>query len=843
MASNDPPSHIDSAFTPSLNPFSIDEILVTLSGQDDDAQLFEPDELFERELGDLESALPESLLKPANVGGHSIDNSECQPGAAGCEDVGEESGEVAVAQAIEADDELIDEFADLEALLNDEPVHPATVEPNAQVHTHLQADRLSNSSAQVTAPLINSGANSGDGQLTQQPTSGFNSRTEEIDTGSSSSPTKSYGTIRVDVARLDNLSTFVGELVTQENTTALQNQQLQNTLSLTGQRLIQFEQIARELQDWIDQSQKSAASLPMLQHQRERMAQPSTHPNFDPLQMDSYNHLYTLVQSTMEEIAQQNEAMRDLMLISQQFQQTHQQKQQVLRQVRNSLLWVRMLPLGDILQRFPRMVRDMSAQCGKRVTVKLVGANTLVDKLILEKLFDPLVHLVRNAVDHGIELPAVRESKGKPAQATLEICAYHRNNQIHIDVQDDGRGIDVERIRARVVALNWASAEQADELTNEQLYEYLFSPGFSTAAWVNEISGRGVGLDAVRVQIKNLKGQISLVSEPGKGTTFTMRLPLTMNVADLLVFSIKNNLMAIAADTLVSIVSVPLDQLQTQQDRQFYQWQDQLIPIHPQQPFLQHYPLPPHNNETFQAIPLPQNHAMLLLIAAEAGIVALQVDQILQKQELVIKPFGIAVTAPPFLSGCTILGDGSLIPVINGQTLSVSGRETLELNLPLPVGPEALPAISSLTAKLPQTITEETLQSLQRLYRTHSHPTLLVVDDSLTARQMLAFTLEKAGYRVVQARDGQDALRQLRQEPAIRAVFCDVEMPRMNGFEFLSHCYQEFADPPPVIMVTSRAGDKHRQMAQDLGARFYLTKPYLEQSLMATLNQCLAELP
>jgi chemotaxis family two-component system sensor histidine kinase/response regulator PixL len=622
-------------------------------------------------------------------------------------------------------------------------------------------------------------------------------------------------TVRVELHRLEKLNNLIGELFIQETGSVLQIQQLQDRLQSLSQRFKNFEQFTKELHSHAHRSSSVKPKPSQAPYSFTQTGFAAPHADFDPLQMDSYSHLYTLAQAMSEEIAQLGETMLDTTLLCHQAQSTQQRRQQTVKQIRGGLLKTRMFPVGEILQRFPRMVRDLSAQYHKQVSVKLSGTNTLMDKAVLEKLLDPMVHLVRNAFDHGVDLPADRAAQNKPAEATIEIRAYHRGNQTYIEVRDDGKGIDVEAVRSKVVAKGLATEAEARSMTRDRLYEYLFSPGFSTAAKVSELSGRGVGLDVVQEQVRNLKGSITLSSEPGRGTTFTLRLPLTLTIAKLLVFSIQSNLMAIPVESLVSIATAAPEQLVIEDEQQFYCSNQGRIPVCSQAAFL--FPhLPSRGMGDRLPIPLPlEDKVPLLLIAAGSKTIALQVDQILQEQELVIKPFGRAVKAPAHLYGCTILGDGSLVPVLDGLGLMASGE-----TFAVPLQP-ILPRVA-----VPQI------------------PTILVVDDSLTVRQSMVFTLEKAGYRVLQARDGRDGMAQLHQEPEVKAVFCDVEMPRMNGFEFLSQCRQDFGSAAaPVIMLTSRGGDKHRQTAQELGASEYLTKPYLEQDLLKTLQGVLAEQP
>ena len=645
--------------------------------------------------------------------------------------------------------------------------------------------------------------------------------------------------VRVDTTRLERINNLVGELVTQENGSLLHSQQLQSQLKALQQRFNRFEQLTKKFEAWMDQSQRTevrghqvAAATAAPQHLNRSAGTLATATlvaasdaagsitlNFDPLQMDSYSDLYTVIQAGVEETLQMAETIRDITMITQQAQQTQRKKQQTLKQVRNDLLWARMMPMGDLLARFPRMVRDLSQQYQKQVNFSQTGGFTLIDKGTLEKLYDPLVHLVRNAFDHGTESPADRIAQGKPAAATIEVRAYHRGNQTFIEVRDDGRGIDLEKVRAATIAQDLLSAAEAATASPERLYHCLFSPNFSTATTVSELSGRGMGLSAVQTQVKALKGTIILTSIANQGTTFTIRLPLTLSIAKLLVFNVNSNYMAIAVDSLAAIVTAPDTDIQTIQGRQFYQYEDQLIPLYPTSAFAHHYPLPRSSTGQLQFIPLPQqDKTPLLLIADGDHMIALEVDQILTEQELVIKPFGAIVAPPTYLYGCTILGDGSLVPVIDGSVLVNQWKDPASQPFNLA---NTLPAIAQSSWDLESSA-------------------ILVIDDSLTTRQNLTLTLQKAGYHVIQAGDGREALEKLRQEPQIQAIFCDVEMPVMNGFEFLSACRKQ--DPPirqPIIMLSSRSSEKHQGMAKLLGASHYLTKPYLEQGLLITLRECL----
>jgi two-component system, chemotaxis family, sensor histidine kinase and response regulator PixL len=576
--------------------------------------------------------------------------------------------------------------------------------------------------------------------------------------------------VRVSLKRLDRMNNLMGEMVTQEHRSQLNTHQLNTLIQTITPRFTDLEALAHRLDLWGDRAQIA---------QIKTTATSQSH-GLDALQMDSYGDLHSNLQALMELSHQISEGLRDMSLISQQFQQVQREKQQSLKRVREDLLWARMLPIGDILQRFPRMVRDLTLQYGKQAQLKIIGSQVLVDKAVLQNLYDPLVHLLRNAIAHGVERPNDRTSKEQIA--TIEIRAYHRGNRTFIEIKDDGRGIDPDRILCRARTLGLLKPHETPTL--EQLYSYLFTPGFSTADQVSDLAGRGVGLDLVARELAQLKGQITLQSEPGQGTQFTLSFPLTLSVAHLLVFRLKQRQWAIALDSLDTILTAkPTDITQTH-NQLYYHQGDKTIPI------TQRLGIPT----------IPDSGLTLLLIGNST--LAIPVDQVLQEQELAIKPFGNTFTPPSYLYGCTLLGDGTLVPVIDALALPKQ-TETI-----LPPLPEPEPTT-----------------------------TLMVVDDSMTTRHSLTHSLKRAGYSVIQAGNGQEALDCLAQSPGIRMVFCDVEMPVMNGYEFLTQCRKKYDRTKlPIVMLTSRGGEKHRQIAQHLGANSYLTKPYLEPEVFSTVR-------
>ncbi len=595
--------------------------------------------------------------------------------------------------------------------------------------------------------------------------------------------------IRMDASRLKLLHNLVGELVTEDNRFLLQNQQNHETLTSLTQWFNRFKQLNQNLKLWIDKL-------------------PSDRGQKNPTQQ----HLKSSLQTIMEELAQLGEGLQDLTFLDRGFEKILKTRQKHIKKLQNNLLEASMLPISELLAQFPRTVRDIATKEGKQVKLKLVGEKTLVDKAILEKLYDPLVHIIRNAIAHGLELPDIREHKNKPSMGILTITAYHQGNHTYIEIKDDGKGIDWETIRQSIIKKQLLPSLEASQLSHSQLAEFLFDPDFSTADKVSTLAGRGMGLSAVRNQIRNLKGTVAVSSQINQGTSFIIRLPLTLTIVKLLVFSIAGNLLAIPVDCLLSIVLADKQDIYQEATKKYYQWQGKSIPICPEALLSSYrYPRTVDPSKPLSGRDWQSSHKIpLLLLSNGTQTMALQIEQILMEQDLVIKPFDKAIAPPTSLIGCTVLGDGRLIPVLNSVTLVDKWLKADATNLTLP------PAISFPTL-----------------------PTVLIADDSLTIRQTLSTTLRKSGYRVIQARDGMEAIEQLKQQSSIQGIISDIEMPRMNGLEVLSRTRQLRGESFPVIMLTSRSSDKYRQLAQNLGATHYLTKPFVDKEVLATLESCL----
>ncbi|NJO41780.1 MAG: hybrid sensor histidine kinase/response regulator [Cyanobacteria bacterium CRU_2_1] len=657
-------------------------------------------------------------------------------------------------------------------------------------------------------------------QLAQEPLS---VKIRQRSASTSATPTIS---VRVDLARLERMNNLLGELTINRNTFALENEQAQEAIQELFHRFSRFREITEQVQN--------LSNVMLVASERPDYVKRTTFSNFsvakfDSLEMDRYGSVHTLLQGILEEVAQLEEAVNDVALFTGRSKRIMRQEHQMLSQLRDQLMWSRMLPIGEVLNRFPRVLRDLSTAYHKPVSLKLTGTEVQVEKAILEKLYDPLLHLLRNAFDHGIEPPNVRFQRGKPEQGEIEIRAYHQSNQTVIEVRDDGQGLNLERICSRALERGLLSPEHLAASSAARLFELIFEPGFSTASQVSELSGRGVGLDVVRAQLQSLKGSVTVTSSPGQGSTFTLRLPFTLTIAKLLICSVGSTTVALPIDNITKILS-QADPTYRADNRSFLTWQDQSIPIYRLVDLLGYNcPLPEAFDVAVSVSSAENKTPSLLIMHREQEVFAIEVDHLIAERELVIKPFGSIIIPPNYVSGCTILGNGILIPVINGAIL-------LEAFLAPNQSTLAIAPFAKLLAPDKPLFASEGIIS----NTTHAISTVLIIDDSATARQALVFTLQKAGYRVLQAHDGWEAIEQLQGNSVVQLIICDLEMPNMNGFEFLDYRRQ---DPQlakiPVAMLTTRSNSKHHDLAMHLGANVYFTKPYIELELLSAIETLL----
>ncbi len=636
-------------------------------------------------------------------------------------------------------------------------------------------------------------------------------------------------TIRMSVEHLDQLAQSMGELLTYQNRQALYNEQLAD---LTKKLL---ERIARQ-QDQLNQyrgHRPTSYPLPYSSSQASSQAPLGGLSNlqFDTLELDQYSDVQLLAQSCLEETVQQSENAEAIELFVTRAGQELEKQKRLLSNTRETLLAARMLPLEKVFQRFPPALERLQSQHHKRVNLELKGSDVLVDKIIADKLFDPMLHLVRNAFDHGIEPADRRRQHGKSAIGTITIEALQQGRHLVIHVKDDGQGFDLDLIRRKAIENQLISETEAATLTADQTIDLLFEAGFSMAGEVDELSGRGVGLDAVKAQVRSLQGWVSIRHEPGAGSCFTLQIPSSLTIAKLLLCQAQGRIYALIADAIEHILIPSAQQIRAWEGGKTLTWQAQdvehLIPVNALADVLRYSsPLPSHRlSETRRDIRSAACDPIILLRHQNA-LVGLEVDQLLGEQELVISALGETIVPPPYLYGSSILPDGQLTLVLDGVMLAkIVLEQRSQGNIDI-----------SLVEREPTRIKPNNNEPV------FVRKLILTVDDSITVRSALADALQKADYQVIQARDGAEALQQLERYPGVEAILCDIEMPGMNGFEFLKIRQQTpHIAAIPTIMLTSRAGAKHRLLTEELGATNYLSKPYLTPQLLKTLAEAIED--
>ncbi|WP_448527144.1 hybrid sensor histidine kinase/response regulator [Parathermosynechococcus lividus] len=602
--------------------------------------------------------------------------------------------------------------------------------------------------------------------------------------------------VRIPVSKLDRLGNTVSELLIGQERLTLYQQQFSQTNRQLKRRIEQFRPIRDQVQTVYDRLATPLAARGMVSHGHE------TH-DFDALQFDRYTELHTTLQDFQELLARIQEIGADIDLLNRDLQEALDLGRQHLNNLYSELTDSRLVPFRQLAEKFITAVQTLGDRHQKPVQLVIEGGDTLVDQVILQQLKAPLTHLVRNAFDHGLEPPNERQARGKPSMGTIYLRAKLRGNAVEIQVADDGRGIDLQRVRQKAVALNLCPIEKMPELSREQILEFLFLPGFSTAKQVSDLSGRGVGLDVVREQVQRSRGSIKVTTEPQQGTTFTLTLPLTLSILPMVLCQVGDLTLAIPDLSIREVIALK-EYTDIHQPSATIRWQGQSVPLYPLHSFL------PYQRPT--AAPLqPLGVGVVVDVAGQP--VALGVNYLIAERELVVKPFDQTVPVPPYIMGCTVLGSGEVVPVLAPDNF------TALLATPAPPAVPSEPPARRTT------------------------PQVMIVDDSIAVRRLLDRVLRQAGYEVVQCRDGKEALETLLgQGQEVDLVITDVEMPRLDGYGLLEAI--RTAAPLqhlPVTMLTSRGGDRHRQKALQLGANGYITKPFQPQAMLETVAQLLGK--
>jgi chemosensory pili system protein ChpA (sensor histidine kinase/response regulator) len=614
--------------------------------------------------------------------------------------------------------------------------------------------------------------------------------------------------IRVSLDRLDALMNLVGELVITRSRLERHLTQLEQAgelLSFTQSRMTQT--VAEFESKYADRM------VPPVRPVGGGALEPGVSPLgefFDELEFDRYDDFNLLARRVGEISSDLTEIQHEVTGLVRVVREDAGGVQRLSGELRGQITRARMVPVGRLFAPFVRMVRDGSRAAGRSVVLEVRGESVEMDTTIVELMADPLIHLVRNAIAHGIEPEEVRRGQGKPPQGTIHLGAVHKGGSIYIEVADDGRGIDVEAVGEAARRAGFVTAETLARLGERDVLDLIFLPGLTTATSVTTAAGRGVGMDVVRANVSRLGGEIEVQTEAGRGTRFRIRLPLTVAISDALMVSVGAQTLAIPVAAVKGAISVRPEAVRTVDGAESVEIEGESVDLIRLHRVLQ--------------IPARDAGGPLSVVNLRTGrkTLAVVVDEFLNKEEIVVKNLGAFLQGVGPFSGATVTGQGRVILLLDSTKL-------LEMTTaPWPRLVAAHPEPE------PEPATAPAAEAKRRV---------LLVDDSVSVRKFVGGMLERAGFHVVAARDGAEALQRLAEQP-VDVIVTDLEMPRLNGYELIRDLGRRPTTRDlPVIVLTTRAGAKHVSLARELGVEHYVAKPVDEASFVQLIESLTAPTP
>ncbi|WP_239003102.1 Hpt domain-containing protein [Dechloromonas sp. TW-R-39-2] len=590
-----------------------------------------------------------------------------------------------------------------------------------------------------------------------------------------------YGSLRMRADLVDRLVNEAGELAIARTRIEGEMRNLKGSLLDLTENVIRLRRQLREIEIQAEGQMQA------------RVAQEGQ-AEFDPLELDRFTRFQELTRFMAESVNDVATVQQNLLKNLDDANAAIIAQSRLNRSLQQELMAVRMIPFASQSERLYRIVRQTAKEVGKRANLDIADGQVDIDRSVLDKMLAPLEHMLRNAVTHGIESREQRLAAGKSEIGEITLKLAQEGNEIILTLADDGKGLDHQLIRARAEAMGLLAPDAAVDAA--QLHDFIFHPGFSTAAELSQLAGRGVGMDVVKTEVTALGGRIETLSQPGAGSTFRIYLPLTLAMAQTLLVRAGAQRYAVPSTMIEQVLELKEKGLTALRENGEAEWQGNRYPFH----FL------PHLLGDAAAVPEAHRQYWVLLLRSGTQRVAVLVDELKGNQEVVVKNIGAQLARVVGISGATVLGDGQVVLILNPVALAArTPLATPQTTTPA----EAAPVASGATL-----------------------PTVMVVDDSLTVRKITSRLLLREGYQVVLAKDGVDALEKLLDvQPDV--VLSDIEMPRMDGFDLLRNIRaDEQYKHLPVIMITSRTADKHRNYALEIGANHYLGKPYDEDELL-----------
>lgn len=603
--------------------------------------------------------------------------------------------------------------------------------------------------------------------------------------------------IRVRADLLDYLSNYAGEVSISRDRVSQQNVATRNLLN-------EMEQTVNRLQEQLRNMEIETETQILFRYEDENT---NTNVDFDPLELDRFSMIQQLSRGLTESVSDLNDIRQSISDLVRDTDTILLQQSRITTELQQGLMSTRLLPFDGIVPRLERIVRQTNKTLGKQSSLTIIGVSQELDRTVLDRLTAPIEHLLRNAIAHGIETSEERLAAGKNKAGNITLSIKREGSEIVFDISDDGQGINIDKVRKIAVAKGLIEADQ--QLTEHELIQFILAPGFSTSDEISQLAGRGIGMDVVANEIRAVKGRLTIDSTTGAGTTFHIRLPLTLSVIQALLVGCHDQLYAIPLSSVSNVAKTTSKERQVlleATDAQ-YEYKGESYQFMPLATLLDQ-PLETEDVNEYQPI---------LLFRSGDQRIALLVSHIESNREIVIKSLGIQLGNIAPLTGATILGDGQVAFILD-----------------IPVLAASMPAVfTNISAFKTEKTADIEVQS--------TAPVAMIVDDSITMRKASGNLLIRHGFEVITARDGIDAVAKIHeQKPDI--ILLDVEMPRMDGYEFatLVRNDAQFKDLP-IIMITSRTGDKHRQRAMDIGVNAYLGKPYPKTELIENMQQLLGE--
>lgn len=599
--------------------------------------------------------------------------------------------------------------------------------------------------------------------------------------------------IKVPAALLESLVNLAGE-------TSIARGRVEQHVSEFSFTLDEMESTILRLKDQVRRiGMETEAQVMFRQEQLEAM---SVAEGFDPLEMDRYSQLQQLSRSLLESSSDLQDLKNTLVDKSRGADSELLRQSRINTDLQEQLMQARMVPFFRIVPRLRRVVRQLSNELGKNVELFLASVEGEMDRSMMEQMLPPLEHMIRNSIDHGIESSEERLRAGKPEMGAISVGLHREGGDILIQLSDDGRGLNLESIRRRAIQLG-LMPENSD-LGDQEIIQFIFQPGFSTNEEVTQVSGRGVGMDVVNSQVRELGGFVQTITRKGEGTQFSIRLPFTVSVNRALMIEIGEDRYALPLNSVDGVVRVSSMELE-----HYYRFPDARLEYAGGR-YEVRYLGSLLSEELTPRVDMSVDSVFLVLVHSETRLYAVQVDRLAGSSEIVVKSLGPQFSKVPGLSGATLLGDGRVVVILDLLAL-------LRAQITAKAGVEVLDS------------RDDSSQS--------ETPTVMVVDDSVTVRKVACRFLEREGFQVVTACDGIEAMKLL-QESQPDIMLLDIEMPRMDGFEVARRVKaNEKLKHIPIIMITSRTGDKHRERAMDLGVEGYLGKPYQEEALLEAMSK------